>query len=284
MPCFCYNSTMIYNSKEASERMKEDLKARVSLLSKPPVLAVLSATSHPSTTSFIKIKRRFAEAIGVTMDEYNFVGSPNEKALIEKIKELVLHNNCDALIVQLPLPENFDTEKVLQSIPVNMDADVLGTEAWQSFITTESPVPPVAGAVAHILKDTDTEIIGKKIVIVGHGKLVGAPVEVWCKHVRVLPAIVDKETDEVTRSKLYKEADIVVSGIGSPHHLLPEFFKAGVVLIDAGTSEQSNALAGDCDPSCAEIASIFTPVPGGVGPLTVACLFENVVTFAERSK
>jgi 5,10-methylene-tetrahydrofolate dehydrogenase/methenyl tetrahydrofolate cyclohydrolase len=130
--------------------------------------------------------------------------------------------------------------------------------------------------VAYILNDTTTSLVNKKVVIVGRGKLVGEPVAIWFKQQGAEPILIDINTPLEDRMVAYKEADIVVSGIGKPHHLKKEFFKSGVILIDAGTSEQAGVLAGDFDPSCSEIASIITPVPGGVGPLTVACLFRNI--------
>ena len=184
----------------------------------------------------------------------------------------------------MPLPAGYNSEKILNSIPQELDVDVLGEKSLKHFISACSPIPPVAGAVAHILTNTSTSLTNKKVVIIGHGKLVGLPVSIWVKHQNSIPSIVDITTDEDTKLKLYKEADIVISGIGKPHHLKPEYFKEGVILVDAGTSEQSGVLAGDFDPSCATIASIFTPVPGGVGPLTVAHLFYNLVALAKANE
>jgi methylenetetrahydrofolate dehydrogenase (NADP+) / methenyltetrahydrofolate cyclohydrolase len=274
-------STMIYNGKKASLQIQEKLKTRITSLTKQPSLAVFSIAEHPSITSFIKIKRTFGEAIGVKIDEYSYEASFGEEALIKKIDDASLGETYTGIIVQLPLPATYNTQRVLDTIPVHLDVDILGTRAWKLFSDTNTSIPPVAGAVAHILQDTNTEIYTKNIVVIGNGILVGKPVSTWFKNKHANVTVVDITTPEDVRSHLYKEADIVVSGIGSPHHLKKEFFKVGVVLIDAGTSEQAGVLAGDCDPSCAEIASVCTPVPGGVGPLTVACLFENLVSKAE---
>ena len=268
---------MIYDGKHASLLFQAKLQEKIASLSTPPVLAVLSISSHPSISSFIKIKRKFAEAIGVIVHEYNFLETDTEETLINKIQALANNNECDGIIVQLPLPKSFDTTKVLDAIPEYLDIDVLSSSAWNTFKKNNKPLPPVAGAIVHILQDTHTDITNKKIVIVGQGKLVGLPITTRFINQGIIPEIIDINTDQEICKTLYKEADIVISGIESPHHLKPGYFKEGVILIDAGTSEQAGTLAGDCDPLCANIASVFTPVPGGVGPLTVAFLFQNLI-------
>ncbi|MFA5131790.1 MAG: bifunctional 5,10-methylenetetrahydrofolate dehydrogenase/5,10-methenyltetrahydrofolate cyclohydrolase [Candidatus Paceibacterota bacterium] len=275
---------MIYNGKEASQTMQILLKERIANLGRAPVLAIISVDEHPSIVSFIRIKRKYAEALGVTIKEFNFKSETDESSLVDVVQALAKSNEYDGIIVQLPLPSSYDALRVLNAVPQELDVDVLSSDANASFIETGAPLPTVVGAVAHILEDTYTDIENKNVVIVGHGKLVGAPVAVWLKHQGITPEIIDADTDTETRKKLLQNADIVISGSGAPHTLSPEDFKPGVVIIDAGTSEQAGVLAGDCDPRCAAIANVFTPVPGGVGPLTVAYLFENVVSFAEKRR
>jgi methylenetetrahydrofolate dehydrogenase (NADP+) / methenyltetrahydrofolate cyclohydrolase len=272
---------MIYNGKLASQEMQYELKARIAKLARSPVLAIISVAEHPSIQSFIKIKRKYAEEIGVTIKEFNFKEESDESALVAHIQELAKSGEYDGIIVQLPLPAHYDLKRTLDAVPVSLDVDVLSTQANASFIEHSTPLPTVVGAVAHILKQTETDLAGKKVVVIGRGKLVGIPVAVWLRHQHVKPSVIDTETDPMLRVQLLREADIVISGSGVPHLLKPEDLKPGVVLIDAGTSEQAGVLAGDCDPGCAEVASVFTPVPGGVGPLTVAYLFDNLVSVAE---
>jgi 5,10-methylene-tetrahydrofolate dehydrogenase/methenyl tetrahydrofolate cyclohydrolase len=275
---------MIYDGKKASLVLQEKLKARVDALTEKPSLLVISVASHPAINSFIAIKRKFGQALGITIDERQFEESFGEDALIHELQTITQEKPYTGVIIQLPLPQAYNTRKVLDAIPPHLDVDVLGTQAWNTFSSTNSPVPPVAGAVAHILQDTSTDITNARVVVIGNGMLVGAPVSTWLKNNHANVTVVDITTPDEERMRLYKEADIVISGIGSPHHLTKDFFKQGVVLIDAGTSEQAGVLAGDCDPTCADIASIMTPVPGGVGPLTVAHLFENLVSKAEEQE
>lgn len=268
---------MIYDGRKASQIIREELREYVTTLTYEPTLAVLAVPIHPSIISFITIKRKFAEAIGVKIEEYDFKETDTEDVMIEKIEELSKRSDTPGIIVQLPLPKNWDSKRVLNALPEKLDVDVLGDNAFGAFLQHGLPVPPVALAVAHILEDTHTDITDKKVVIIGQGQLVGLPVSLWFSHHGVTPTIVTIDTDDTTRMKLYKEADIIISGIGKPSSLKPEHCKEGVILIDAGTSEQAGVLTGDADPLCVEVASIFTPVPGGVGPLTVASLFKNLL-------
>jgi methylenetetrahydrofolate dehydrogenase (NADP+)/methenyltetrahydrofolate cyclohydrolase len=274
---FVILQNMIFDGKKAALLLQTNLQQQIQALPQPPLLAVISVSTHPSIASFIAIKKKFGEALGVVIEEFNFPATATETEVIQKIESLAETKQYSGMIVQLPLPSHYNTSLVLDAIPQDLDVDVLSTSAWEEFVKTNEPLPPVTGAIAYILKECNISLLNKKVVIIGNGKLVGAPTASWFRYQGINPTLIDIDTDDITKQKLYKDADIVISGIGKPHNLKKDFFKEGVVLIDAGTSEQSGVLAGDCDPSCQDIASVYTPVPGGVGPLTVAFLFNNLV-------
>jgi methylenetetrahydrofolate dehydrogenase (NADP+)/methenyltetrahydrofolate cyclohydrolase len=136
----------------------------------------------------------------------------------------------------------------------------------------------VAGAVAEVLERHHVDVTGKKTVVVGAGKLVGKPVASMLAEMGAEVSVVTSTEGSLEE---LKTADIVVLGAGSPGFVKPDMLKEGVVLIDAGTSESNGKLAGDADPSCAEVASVFTPVPGGIGPLAVAMIFKNLLALTQ---
>jgi methylenetetrahydrofolate dehydrogenase (NADP+)/methenyltetrahydrofolate cyclohydrolase len=177
----------------------------------------------------------------------------------EQISEALL---CDGVIVQLPI-DNADA--LLAKIPAEKDVDALG------------PAPkvpaPVAGAVKEVLERSHVEVKSKKAVVVGAGRLVGEP---CARMLGDMGAIVSVVTLEQGSLDELKEADIIVSGAGSPGLIKPEMLKPGVALIDAGMSELGGKLVGDADPACAEVASVFTPTPGGIGPIAVAMVYKNL--------
>ena len=214
-------------------------------------LGLVAHSDDAATESFIKIKSRIAQRLGVDV-------------VRGELPELI--QSCDGIIVQLP---HKDAEALLVALPPEKDVDAVG----------QNPLvqPPVVEAISEIFVRSNVAARGKKAVIVGQGRLVGAPATQW---LRALGAHVSVITSEGGSLEELHDADIVVLGVGQPGLVRPEMLKEGVVLIDAGTSEASGKLMGDADPACANVASVFTPVPGGIGPIAGAMIFKNLFTLA----
>lgn len=243
-----------------------------------PIVAALVANDTPATRSYLAIKGRRAMDAGCVLDVRTFPPEVDTAELSTAAKT----NDADALLVQLPLPESIDTQAVCDAIPLEKDADVLSSAARAAFARGDADalLPPVVGAIREIFAHYSVEPRGKRAVVVGRGRLVGEPAALWLLQQGAHVTTFDRD------SKLGQElleADIVISGTGVPHLIKPYMLKEGAVLIDAGTSEQGGVLAGDADPECALKCSVFTPVPGGVGPVAVACLFDNAMTLVERT-
>jgi methylenetetrahydrofolate dehydrogenase (NADP+)/methenyltetrahydrofolate cyclohydrolase len=182
------------------------------------------------------------------------------------------------IIIQLPLPEKFNAQKILNSIAPEYDPDMLSEASHEQFGRGESRItPPVVGAMKEILRAHAIVLKGKRAVVLGQGILVGKPVKVWLEREGALAHVVDIDTPHEERKKLLKNAGIIVSGAGTPHSICKEDVKEEVVILDAGTSEEGGALKGDVHPDVGEGASLFTPTPGGVGPLTSVMLFKNLI-------
>src|SRR3989344_2895328 len=217
-------------------------------------LGLVVGNADAATESFIKIKSRVAERLG---DE----GVRGELPYLAK--------TCDGIIVQPPI---LNTKELLAQLPPEKDVDAL------------SPRPvvraPVAEAVSEILSRAGVAAANKKAVVIGAGKLVGAPSAQLLKDLGARVAVITQTHGSLEE---LKDADIVVLGAGGPGFIKPEMLKPGVVLIDAGTSEAGGKLMGDADPRCSEVASVFTPVPGGVGPIAVVMIFRNLLTLVRRS-
>lgn len=222
-------------------------------------LGIVVGVQDAATESFVRIKTRVAERLGV-------------EVVRGELDELV--QSCDGIIVQLPHPK---AEALIAQLPPEKDLDAIGSKP---LVRT-----PVAEAVSELLVRGGISVLRKKAVVVGQGRLVGAPV---AELLRALGAQVVVVTQTEGSLEELHDADIVVLGAGEPGLVLPDMLKEGVVLIDAGTSEAGGRLMGDADPSCAHVASLFTPVPGGVGPIAVAMIFRNMLelvrkaSFAER--
>lgn len=241
------------------------------ILGRSAVVRAVVVAPSPATDSYLSIKAARAKDAGM---ELVVVRLPDD-ATTEMVSDAVRAPGADAVIVQLPLPPHIAEQQVLDAIPLAQDADVLSAAAVAAFEQGGGlVVPPVAAAVVHILtRAGQWDLREKQAAVVGQGRLVGRPVAAI---LRMLGATVTVCTRESPNLQALRDADIVVSGAGVPGLIKPDHLKQGVILIDAGTSEQGGVIVGDADPACATIASVFTPVPGGVGPIAVACLFRNV--------
>ena len=262
---------MFVDGQKIADGIKQELAKRIAVLGKRPVLAVVQVGSEVAVEKFVERKEKFGEALGVAVVLHQFPPDLTEEVLAAEVKAIGGDPVVDGLIVQLPLPLEVNTDAVLGSIPPERDVDALSS--------APRVLAPVPGAVAEILARYGVDPHGKRAVVIGVGRLVGKPVADWLRKQGALVETVSLETTLAMRS-LTEAADIVVSGVGVPRLITPEFVKDGVVLIDAGTSESRGILVGDIDPACAEKAGLYTPVPGGVGPITVAKLFENLVILA----
>lgn len=248
----------------------------------PLTVRAVTVCPTPATESYLSIKSARATDAGMTLDIVRLPEDTTEEAVIDA----VCREGADAVIVQLPLPVHIPEERILNAIPVSLDADVLSQAARNAFERGDKDalLPPVVDAVREILRTTETTIPGSRAVVIGTGRLVGGPVAQWLKQEGAAVTVLDRTSSSEAFTSALAEADIIVSGAGSPGIIRPEHLTPGKsVLIDAGVSESSGAIVGDADPMCEAVAKAFTPVPGGVGPLAVACLFRNAALLTGRS-
>lgn len=250
----------------AADINKKTQKA-VAELSEQPVLTIVRVGEDAVTESFLKIKQRVADIVGV---ETVIVSLP-ETATEDDIKKSIDHAK-GSVVIQLPLPTHIDTDVVLAQLPAEKDPDALSLHPQVHA--------PVVGAAKEVLERNAISFKDTQVLVVGQGRLVGAPVIEWLKSEGVEPMVADEHTEDL--AGLTKEADIIISGAGVPHLITADMVKDQVVLIDAGTSSDGGVLKGDIHPDCYEKASLYTPVPGGIGPVTVAKLFENVVILSKE--
>ncbi len=264
---------MIVDGKKISEEVIEALLEERKAL--PPVLrlGVLMGTEDAASASFVKIKERVADKLQVVVvRELLDADSTTEFALRAMER---LSKNCSGVIVQMPLRPQINLAEVLAALPADKDVDAITEHQGRSLILRA----PVAEAVSEVLVRANVSVRGKRAVVVGAGKLVGAPVAALLKELGADVVVITQNEGSLTD---LKTADIVVLGAGDPGFVTPGMLKEGVVLIDAGTSEASGRLVGDASPECAEVASVFTPVPGGIGPIAVAMIFKNLFVLARK--
>ena len=253
---------MVIDGKAIAEDVYLSLRA-----SRPLALGIIVGGSNPVIDSFVRIKEKAAQRLNVSLARRELASDATTEDAIAAVVSLA--GEVDGIIVQLPLPSRIEIDPVLAAIPPQKDVDGISA----------APIvrPPVAEAVAEILVHHGVDVKGKHAVVIGSGRLVGMPSAALLASLR---ADVHVLTIGDSLAPLL-EADIIVSGAGEPGLIKPEHIRDGVVLIDAGTSdsptgEGGRKIAGDADPACAAKASLFTPVPGGVGPIAVAMIFKNL--------
>ncbi len=269
---------MTIDGRAITEDILSGIRETLEVAEVTPVVRAIAVAPSRATESYLRIKERQATKAGMRLELIRM----QENVTTEEVIGAVCASGAGAVIVQLPLPRTLDTGRILNMIPRHLDADVLSDSAQGAFMnqTKAALLPPVVAAVKEVLERSHIVPQGRRVMVVGKGKLVGTPVAAWLLSEGADVQILTRE-DPLA---LLREADIVVLGAGIPHMVKPEHLQEGVVLIDAGTSESSGSIVGDADPSCAEVASVFTPVPGGIGPIAVACLFRNVAELVQKHR
>lgn len=273
---------ILLDGKKIAERMLAELKVQATDMAKKPRLAVVVAGEDPVIASFISQKKKAADAISAEVRVYPFPAEITTNELRKRISEIVHEKKNSAVIIQLPLPPHINKQYILNAIPPEKDADVLSARAIGAFATGKSAVlPPVAGAVNALFEEYKINYRAMSIAVVGVGALVGRPVALWLMGDGAGFTIITESTAHP--EEIMREADIIISGIGKPRFIIGEMIKKGAIVIDAGTSESEGEIAGDVDAdSVAGKAGALAPVPGGVGPMTVAILLKNLFTLAQK--
>ena len=274
----------IIDGKKIRDEILEKVKKEVSELSFKPIFCDVLVGDDPASLKYVEMKERVAESVGISFHKANFQGAITTDELIKEINILNKVPNMCGIIVQLPLPVHIEKQKVLDAIDSRLDVDCLGTVASQKFYNNYDDKNdlcfPTGLACMAVLDSLQLDLKNKKIVVLGQGMLVGKPATALLKFKNLSPISITSQTEN--KDELIKQADIIISGMGKGKYILGSMIKEGAVLIDAGTSESEGSLVGDVDfESVKYIAGYVSPVPGGVGPVTVAMLLNNVLTVAK---
>lgn len=271
---------ILLDGKKLSQKILDEAKRKIAEFSEKLRLGVVVVGEDPAVKKFIQQKKKAAEAVGIDVRLYPFDAAITTNELRRRLAEIVHEKRNTGVIIQLPLPEQINTQYILNSVTPEKDVDMLSARAIGNFATGKSRIlPPVAGAVKAFFEEYEIDYKSKYIVVAGAGKLVGKPVALWLLNEKATFSVIRSAAEKP--EEFLRRADIIISGVGKPKFITGGMVKDGVVIIDAGTSESEGKIAGDVDfESVAPKAAYITPVPGGVGPVTVAMLLRNLVTLA----
>lgn len=274
------------DGRAVSKKILADLKQTIAELAQQdvtPTLAVVLVGSNPASEVYVRNKQRRAEDIGVRSLMFRMPEATTQADLLAKVAELNHDPDIDAILVQLPLPAGLDEQAVIDAIDPDKDVDgfspVSVGRLWANEPTVVASTP--YGIMA-LLDAYDIDVAGKRVVIIGRSNIVGRPLAGLMVNHDATVTIAHSKTRDL--KQLAKEANILVVAVGVPHFIGADAVKPGAVVIDVGISRGADGkLLGDVDEAAvAPIASAITPVPGGVGPMTIASLMAQTVTLAKR--
>ena len=272
----------LIDGKEISAKCKnetaEEIKSLTASGRRAPCLAVILVGDDPASAVYVRNKKRACEAVGITSLEYLLDGNETEEKLLELIDFLNKDDNVDGILVQMPVPKQINPEKVIEAISPNKDVDAFHAyNVGKLFTGAPTFMPCTPAGVMRLIKEAGVSVAGKNCVIVGRSNIVGKPMSAMLLAEDGTVTICHSRTKNL--AEITKTADILVAACGRPKMITGDMVKDGAVLIDVGINRVGDKLVGDLDfDACAEKASFITPVPGGVGPMTIAMLMQNTVT------
>ena len=266
------------DGKQISAQIKDELKERVEKENLEVTLAVIQVGNDPASTVYVGNKKKACEYIGIRSLAYELPEETPEEELLQLIKELNDRDDVNGILVQLPLPAHMDEDKVIQTISPKKDVDGFHPQSVGALsIGQPGFVSCTPAGVIQLLKRTGVEINGKECVIVGRSNIVGKPMALLMLRENATVTVCHSQTKDL--KEVTKRADILIVAIGKPKFITKEYVKDGAVVIDVGIHRGADGkLCGDVDyDDVAPITHAITPVPGGVGPMTIAMLMNNCV-------
>ena len=263
----------------------EDLAKRTAALREKgivPGLATVLVGDDPASHSYVKMKHRDCEQIGINSIRRDLPADISQEDLLAVIDELNNDPACTGYIVQLPLPKHLDENAVLAAIDPDKDADGLHPVNLGKLVLNEpAPLPCTPNGSIHLLRRFGVELNGAKVVVIGRGVTVGRPIGLMLTRRSENSTVTLCHTGTKDLAAETKNADVIIAAAGVPHMLTADMIKPGAAVLDVGVSRLDGKLAGDVHPDVWEVAGYVSPNPGGVGPLTRAFLVANVVERAE---
>jgi methylenetetrahydrofolate dehydrogenase (NADP+)/methenyltetrahydrofolate cyclohydrolase len=274
------NGVNLLKGKKIADKILKDLKKAIIKEKIKPGLAVVLVGKNKASEVYVGLKKKAAKAIGINFYLYKFQASRKESAVIQKIKELNENKKIHGIIVQLPLPKKFSTQKIINVIKIQKDADGFSIKDEPALVGHSRPVFPTA--IMKLLESTKINLKNKKAIVIANSKEFGKIMEAALKKKKIKADYILVGSIKNNLLKI-KQADVVISAVGKPGLVTGEMIKKGAVIIDGGITKIGQKVSGDVDfESVRNKAAYLSPVPGGVGPVTIACLLENVWLLAKQ--
>jgi methylenetetrahydrofolate dehydrogenase (NADP+) / methenyltetrahydrofolate cyclohydrolase len=281
----------LIDGKKISLELREELKKEVAELKESgvePGLATILVGEDPASKVYVASKIKACKEIGMRSFSFEMPASSTEEEIIRQIEKLNDDSRVNGILLQLPLPKGPSPDRCVAAISPKKDADglhpsnlgkLLSAKSWEDIEKNKLFIPCTPFGIMHMLNKTGVQLSGKRAVVIGRSNLVGKPIAVLLLSANATVTMAHSKTGDL--AGLCKSADIVVAAIGKPLFVTKDFVKKGAVVIDVGMNRTKDGLVGDVDfENVKDIASYITPVPGGVGPMTITMLMKNTVLSA----
>lgn len=268
----------ILNGRELRDKLSLELKNKIDNMAQKPKLVIIQIGDLDGSNSYIKMKKEFGEKLGVDVIHQQYPNNISDQKVVNDIKEYNEDFSVNGIMVQLPIPERMDKEGILGSIDPKKDVDGLTMESINSiFNNKEGFLPATTKGIITILEQNSINFKGKKVCIIGESTLVGRPTALAFMNRKATVTVCNIDTIDLEEQT--KKADILIVAIGQPKYITEKYVNHGQVIIDVGINiTDDGKIVGDVDTEkVKDIVDAITPVPGGVGPMTVFSLFENLV-------
>lgn len=290
-------SATILDGRAASAQIKAELTERVAALAERgivPGIATVLVGADPASQLYVGMKHKQSLEIGMNSIQRELPADATQEEVEALIEELNADPSCHGYIVQLPLPKHLDTDRVLEKIDPDKDADGLHPTNLGRLVLNinepiSSPLPCTPRGVIELLLRNDYDLKGKHVVVVGRGVTIGRSIGLLLTRREINATVTLTHTGTIDAAQYLRQADVIVAAAGVAHLIRPEDVKPGAAVLDVGVTREldpetgKTKVLGDVHPDVAEVAGFISPNPGGVGPMTVALLMTNVVEAAERS-
>jgi methylenetetrahydrofolate dehydrogenase (NADP+)/methenyltetrahydrofolate cyclohydrolase len=264
--------------KELAGRIRAEVAEQVKHVGHIGLVTVLVG-DDPASDVYIRLKHKAAVEAGFDATDLRLPAETTEEELLAKLAELNGSDDVDAILVQLPLPDHLDEDRIIRAVTPAKDVDGFHPlNAGELYLGRPAIVSATPRGVMALLAEHRVELDGTRTVVIGRSAIVGKPVSVLLQQANATVTLCHSHTRDLDRHTL--DADVLVVAAGVPTLVTADMVKAGSVVVDVGMNRTEAGLVGDVDPDAAEVAAFMTPVPGGVGPMTIACLLENAVQCA----
>ena len=273
------------DGKKISQEIKDELKEKVAALKaegKQAALAVIQVGNDPASCVYVNNKKKACAYIGIESISYELPEETTESELLALVEKLNQDDSVHGILVQLPVPKHIDGDKIIQTISPKKDVDGFHPQNVGNLVIGEKGfVSCTPSGIIELLKRSNIEIAGKNCVVIGRSNIVGKPMALLMLRENATVTIAHSKTQNL--KEICKQADILIVAIGKPQFITADYVKEGAVVIDVGIHrDENNKLCGDVAYTEVEpVASAITPVPGGVGPMTIAMLMHNCVEAME---